>query len=267
MNHDNRGIVLLTSLMIMLLLAASGIALSAAIINSLRASRNSNQAAVAYYGAESGMERALFQATQARLANKKLSDAVKDIHNLTQQLKVPGLSFHLEANDQDSTDQVVTFLAQNETSTLDLFTVDNSIKDTSVRKVAIGWDSVNETEWIEVSWVGWKADGTFTSNNERRFYSQADLQHGRVIVDLSQPNKAVAMRLRVKALKAPINNLTIAALDSKNKQIPIPNSRLFLTSVGEYQTSKQALSTDVRWQLPLSPLFDYAIFSEKPIVK
>lgn len=275
---DNRGVVLLISLMIMALVTISGLYLSSVILNSIKSTRETGQAITAYYLAESGMERVLYLATQGRLAKDSIRDVELDIeaeetndYPFGGAFEAGDADYEIEGKYDSERTEVVTYLPENQTFALDLFNTDtdnrNNFEDTKIQKVSLSWKPIDENhkEWIEVSWIGWDSNGTL-NQSEKRVFAYADLQQD-IEVDISGGGTYIASRLYVKALRSGVNDLRITTLGVDGNPIKIPSSRMTITATGSFQTAKQALTADIPWVLPLSPLFDYAIFSESPLVK
>ncbi|MBI2426600.1 MAG: pilus assembly PilX N-terminal domain-containing protein [Candidatus Kerfeldbacteria bacterium] len=273
---DNRGVVLLISLMIMALVTISGLYLANVIINSIKSTRETGQAITSYYVAESGMERVLYVATQSRLQKRTINQvdtAIQTENNgdpFGRAFAIGDADYEIEGAYDDTKKEVVTYLPKNQTFALDLFDTDSrqNFADTRVRKVRLNWKPIDGLEWVEVSWVGWDASGAM-SLSEKRVFAKADLDQNPlgIIVDISGVNQYVAARLHIKALRSGVNDLRIETLDASNQKVSIPRSRMTITATGSFESAKQALTADIPWVLPLSPLFDYAIFSESPLVK
>lgn len=190
-------------------------------------------------------------------------------------------------------------LEQNTSSYIELYNVDSSVSSLASPKLCIFADSADgvTNEVLEVSYVGWTtatAPGGFKISAPQKVlvgYSQFNSASGLcpiagskgAAIDLNvfyqgpEPaftNTNIAgYRIRITALKpvgseaddtddGNVKNLTIYSEPPVNSQL-----RIKTTSANTFTGQQQALVAIVPWAAPLSPLFDFVIFSENTLEK
>ncbi|MCX6785805.1 MAG: hypothetical protein NTZ18_03060 [Candidatus Komeilibacteria bacterium] len=259
-----------TALLLAMLIMASIITVSSAtsrlVINEVVQSSQLDKAIVAFYGAESGLERGLWQTRQAGGSASTLNQLTATLDN--------NASYQLIA--QDTEDVLYASLAANESYQADIFNP-NSLDglSTPVKAVRISWEGMGS--WLDLSWAAWTTSGAL-GNPGSVSVSQASSPY---ILQLND-SSAYLYRLRLIARQAGAGNITITAYSNVNPagcapvpfsscQVPFP-ARISLKGIGEYphgaaNASRQAISVSLPASSPLSGLYDYVLYSEGEIKK
>lgn len=162
-HHDQRGIALLLSLLLMAALTAAGIGASTIVINEIKTTATTDAGISAYYAADIGMERSLYSIFSGRIIGMNLGDAAAPPY-----WTVFG---HIRGNNPPFT------LTGGNTVDMSSTTIEASSKTVSLKKensAAIGlinesapfspapggsiprriniWAPNNATAWAEVQW-------------------------------------------------------------------------------------------------------------------
>lgn len=287
-----RGFILLFALLILVAVVAIATVLANAVFSGIGISRNLNDAILAYFGAETGVERALYAVTrERRSADPQRADAIATINGLAP-TGSPGSLPTARASytvNQEALTELRTNVKQNQTVTFDLFNPDNIQAGLEVESLAIAgqdggqipavgaWMQVSVDEFDPVSGVVTPT----TYIEEQPGVAASELLATANCPTVSPPtcviNGLVAAkkyRVRVKALYDDVVNLTVKGFASDNaggveKEFM---GQILVKGVGSYPAgasnpAQQALTVRVNWLVPSSPLFDYTLFSEHAIEK
>jgi len=263
-NSKFEGSVLLLALLVMSTIMAASVGLASIVISEIRQSRSMDNAILAYYGAESGVEESLYKIRKEKkpidelVVEKKLGNDVDwyiksgDITNMVDKISVPELK----------KDQFIE---------IDIYDPSTE-EDTKVKLLELTLLELGEEDNpnFEVSWFGWK--GGILSNYKticitRTFFTEDDGDY-KYVIDLAKPfgEPQFAYRIKVKALYYDINLLEIKAYDSAEELVNMP-ARIKATVRGEYRGSRQSIDFEMPRQSPLGGLFDFVLFSEESIIK
>ncbi|MFH1207283.1 MAG: pilus assembly PilX N-terminal domain-containing protein [Patescibacteria group bacterium] len=272
--RHNQGVVLIYALLVIGLLTAIALTVSLVIINELKLTSSSTDGTLAYYAAESGIEKGLYG------VKVKRDEGVMSLTNTVSLVAAYAANFTSNnasyANDQtvSGTSLIINrALTENEMVQADYYDVDNPLDpddDRIVNQVLVSNSGNNPDSWAEVSWIGWDATGLLaTSVDAKKIIGPTDLSNGWTI-NLANVYTAgitpVGYRLRVRALFGPITGLSVFPSNSGTEVTVLP-SQVIIKSVGKRNTFKQALTATVPWRLPLSGLYDYVLFSEGELSK
>lgn len=265
--NQKKGSVLLLALLVMTGIVTISLATGTLIVNEIRQSSQLDHATVAFYAAESAVERGLYQI-------RKQNSAVTAINQLTALLNNDA-SYAIVA--QDSEDSVNKTLVQDETSQLDLYEP-YSLNPLNPAIKSLRFDWTGAGSWLEIRWIPWTSSGALAPNtNQGRYISSADSPY---VVNLDAATNYL-YKVRITARQAQATNLSITAYSEVDPtvncvpltscQINIPG-RIKIKGVGEYPNnlagaSKQAILVSLPQISPLSGLYDYVLFSEEEIKK
>lgn len=286
--NRQRGVVLLLSLLILAVVTAIGLGVTVIIVGELRLSATTRNGTLAFYAAESGIERALYTVKRFRpdatacLDNASCPtgpDTVSTIQSFTGFGFSNGATYDTSGTASGSASFTAN-LPQDTVSQVDIYNVDDSlnVSDTfDVKSVKVKCCAGPAgSEWAEVSWTGWArdiADGSikWSQKPKSKFISDSNLKsENGFSIDLPLDDLVAYVpagyRLRVKSVYADITNLTLKAFDSGGNEKEIP-ARVVVKSVGSVGDVKQALLADLPWKIPLGGLFDYVLFSEETLAK
>lgn len=281
MHHgtQQRGIALLYSLLVISLFTAIAITISVIVINELKLTASSTDATVAYYAAESGIERGLHTVKLARAdSTKTLQDAIDEVTALSADLDGSNADY----TDEDSEKETARFenveVMEYEYIQADYYDVSSPLIPGAIVTTLdiLNGDSVTNpdpTSYAEVSWTAWDEDGLLeSSKSARKVIGPTDLENGWTIA-LAAPYSGsfvpVGYRIRVKALLGDLTDVTLTPRDINGDLLgddDLP-SQLKIKSIGTYRNFRQSLTATIPWKVPLYGLYDYVLFSESNILK
>lgn len=260
-NYKNQeGSIMVISVLIMSIMSVVVFALSTLLMRQIDFSQNLDNATLAYYGAESSMEEALYDARKQDIVT--LEQEGEFTNNVTWKREITPVQENI----------VYPKIEKNTFIELDLFDVeDPSCSSFESTGVACNWESMN-IDWegagsIQLTITSWETAATIDVDPE-------NIEEDRYI-SASSPwllNDLQAFknyRIKIKALYDTVENVTVTLYDEDNASgsiVSIPNF-LTITGQGSYRKNKQALRVRIPRQAPLSSLFDFVIFSEDDIVK
>ncbi len=278
-HYSQRGSVLLYSLLVITLLTAIAITVSIIVVNEIKLSAASANATMAYYAAESGIERGLYEVKINR-DSAALTSTLNTIQGFTADHDfVNNADYANDQSDQESSSITNEFIVHNNYTQADYYDVDDPLDttlpdNTIVKSIEIkNGDTTNpdSSSWAEVSWTAWDDSGTLlASDRARKIIGPSDLEDpGWTINDLDVfDGDPVGYRIRIRALFGDLSSLTVVPYDTFGSQITdqLP-SHIRIKSVGERNNFKQSLTATVPWKVPLFGLYDYVLFSEGEIMK
>lgn len=259
------GSVLLLALLVMSTIMAASVGLASIVISEIRQSRSIDNAILAYYGAESGVEESLYK---IRKEGKPIDDLVveKELSN--------GVEWYIESDDISNMVNKISVpeLKKDRFIEIDIYNPDSEERTDIKYLELILLEKPLEKADFEISWFGW--EGGILSDYKTIFRNfslfNLDEEDGfyKYRIDLAEPSGAqFAYRIKIKALYNNINFLEIKAYDGiDGEQVDIP-ARIQATVRGEYRGSRQSIDFEMPRQSPLGGLFDFVLFSEKSILK
>lgn len=252
-----RGVTLLLALFVVMAILGSGLLISVVIVNDIRGSSNVVQAIKSSYAAESIVELAQWTVTNQRRDGKTLTNTLTTLRNLT----LPDFQDPIAVDlirEEVSVSDVRTFLLANETLQLDLFDPDHLNEGATELHVT----GITEGGWIEVTLLSVDEQGENPVSKKYLFSAGVGGKIDEKIGLVETQN----IRGRIKALYRPVTNMVITATDVDGKKL-IPGMLTYTAKGSSGDRLFQATSVVQPWTVPLSGLFDFAIFSESPIVK
>ncbi len=305
-NHDQRGSVLVMSIIIASGIVIVGIEFSVFVVNSIRQARNIDSTITAFYAAESGAESLMRQvrngglfsdtdplySTCDRPTQKKgtvgaaswtvLKDAAADSNNSA---VVCADGSPLYTGSGGRFDNVLESLEkplilQDDSVEFSLYIQDavGFQKVPNLSKLRISWTGetcpVNERPWIETNVVKWDGGALQwgTATIKKDFQKTTDTSK-EVIVDLAAidggPNNEVAhpMIVRAKVFYCDVKGVSITLLNQDNTPISIPNY-FTIRPLGSFRgVEYRDVSVTIPKKGAFSSIFDYTLYSEKAIVK
>lgn len=256
---------MLIAMLVMASVITVSFATSILVLNEAAQSRQLDKAIIAYYSAESGLEKSMFQLRKKEISALEINGASENLSNNS--------NYSLIA--QGSEDIIYASISEDGSYQLDLYdSASFSALENPIKAVRLSWEGAGS--WIEARWTPWTTSGVL-GDTETAYLSQVSSP---AIVQLYDSN-AYLYRLRLIARKADTSNLQITAYSDVDPvanceplsscQVSIPG-RYSIKAVGEYPTnsaqgSKQAIQASMPAKSPLSGLYDYVIFSEEDIKK
>jgi len=268
------GIVILYALLIIALITAIGISISIIIIRELKLTQNMHYATLAYYAAESGVEKALYTVKTSR-DTKNLSDTIDILKSYDQ-----GLDNGSKYNDKQTDIQqetVLTTLAKDQYTQVDLYNYKQPELGAGVESLWISWSGA---PWLEISYVEWIPGNPVDFGIQRSYRSFYNITSSPVTIAGQDefPKATSNYRVRIKALYEEASNLEIKAYNIDDPSNCPPNNKpeeclvdlpsyVVVKAVGNMGEFSQSLTALVPWNTPLFGLYDYVLYSEGQIEK
>ena len=223
-------------------------------VQNLRQAVNIDQAGLAYYAAESGVEDGLYELRKKETAVASLPASGSLSNSATWARSVIATSATLTKT-----------VAQNDVWEVNLYDPDASLSPLAapIKSVRLSWTGPG-TEWLEAAITAWNTNGDILPAETQLFSSASNP----ALVNL-QDSTSVLYRLRLKALYAALTDLSLTAFDALNgagSQVNIP-AEISVTSTGSFNDVKQALRAIMPHRAPLSGVFGYVIFTEDDLIK
>ncbi|MFA6304448.1 MAG: hypothetical protein WCV73_01270 [Patescibacteria group bacterium] len=260
------GSALLLAMLIMSSVVTASVATSRLVLNEVLQSVQLDKAVVAFYAAESGIERGLYQARKQDFDAAVFGQISSTLPNES--------SYQLVAKDNENV--LYASLLADESYQVDLFDPGslNGLTN-SIKSLGISWEGVGS--WLEIKWTPWTTSGTLDTPKSV-YISQVSSPYYLQLYN----STAYLYRVRIIARNAAATNIAITAYSNvdpvANCQAPNPAcqvvlpARIVLKSLGEYpvgslSASRQAILATMPQKSPLSGLYDYVLYSEAEIKK
>ena len=269
--RDHSGASLLLGILIMTGIIAIGLAMAGIIITELKLSKNIDEATIAYYAAETGVERSLYRVKTGRYDNDDLGDVMDHIQDYADTFSTNEASWG--TNESNSVESSIKInLQQDQSTQVDLYNPDSGAA-IGAESVYITWSekdsSCNGASWVEASFINWTTGAVWESSSE---VNKRMLSYGSMGT-VNYPAADKPCRLRVRALYCDIESLEIRAYYDNDPNVGVDDpieipSRVFIKSVGSFgNKTEQAITASMPWKLPLIGVADFAIFSGSDITK
>jgi len=264
--NNHQGTILLLALMVMAGVMTVSIGTATLIISEVKQSLQLDQSIIAFYAAESGSERALYQARAQNFNPQAFSQLSVELDN--------NASYQLVATDTEPV--LYKNLSQDETYQVDLYDPHSLGELTNpIKSVSLQWEGASS--WLEVNWSCWNTAGSLGEPKSGYFAQSADP----VFIDLFDAANCYLYRLRIMARHGDANSIQLKAYSevdpvaacqgAENCRVPLP-ARVQIKAVGKYPgnstaASRQAILLTMPEKPPLSGLYDYVLYSEEEVKK
>lgn len=254
-----RGNILPLALVIMTSILLAGIGLGIVVLDSIRRSADTDASMIAYYAADAGVERQLFEL-------RKNAYTVSDLASLSDGYANGSAWSAASTGYLQTTKKQFSSVPKGDFQFIDLFDPDNANAAASVSRVDWSWEAGDDCNGIppevEMGYAQWLSGGIVLPED---FVVVRGLVSGGMQTSLD-PTRAYRLRFRPKTCRA--KNLTVQAYTTPGDIDPMPfPGDITLTSAGTYKKSTQAISVQVPRQDVLSGVFSYVIFSECSLIK
>ncbi|MFH1226194.1 MAG: hypothetical protein V1684_02845 [bacterium] len=263
-NNDNRGTVLLVTLLIIFSIVATTVGMAFIVINEIQQSRDVDYSVIAYYAAEAGVEQGLFLLRKSGMAIHDL-----EIGESERVILDNGASWVRPVENGEP--QIFGAIERDATLSVDLYDADSLSEDPEIGSIKI--DGYDDTAWLETTLVEWPVGSGLTWGNQLQqtvYKSIHSFVPGEDICVTNPPQTGYAYRLRIKALYDDVEDPLIVTVwgddqcSTGNKDIL---GRIVITGIGSYSHSLQAVKVSLPRYSPLSSVFDYIVFSEESLSK
>ncbi|MBI4414915.1 MAG: hypothetical protein HY566_01600 [Candidatus Kerfeldbacteria bacterium] len=284
----SRGVVSLLALIIMATITSAALGSSVIVVRTLQESENLDEAVVATYAAESGLEQGLHVLRMSRKNNQSLRQGAV---NTFQELNAPFPaartvgSARWDRVAQEENKFVVPRLQPDESVSLDLFDPD-AVNNPGIESLGIDWGNTCEFLELEVTLLGWQLSGgatVFDPVLKEKWLCNSSTRQCESIPNSAtpylnsidgvnmDPNKQY--RVSFKALPTTTNacavqRLVVTPYSDPNGGSPVPiPARISMKSSGSFLKATQAVSASIPWRAPASNLLNFVIFSEESVTK
>jgi len=269
-SRRHRGTVLLLALLVLssITIASSGVA--TLILSSLQQTRTIDSSIIAYYAAESSAEQAIYVVRKTPLE----PDWAESLTVAAPQQQANGASWTRTVAGKERV--ISAQLPRDSFIELALYDPDRegiSLAD-AIKRVAVSWTNdpcVPEDDTcpkLVATLVKW-SPGTTTwsedASKTERFTTGVD---GVPPAYITLSDVGDLYKLRLRAEDADIRDLRVQAYadDAMNTPVDLPG-RIKIDTWGRYGTTQQHLTARLPRRMPLSGMYDFAVFSECSLVK
>ncbi len=249
-----QGSVLLLAILVMAGVTAAGLGMANLLIKEIRQARTLDNAIVAYYAAESGIEDGLYH---LRKEGYEVEDLVVE-HQLEN-----GAEWKRVAKKKE--EGIFTGIEANQIIQFDVFNPQQSATGQQVATIQVDWNG-DGSEWLEVTWLSWQGGSSLIGSPSKRLLSHA-LTGSRINLAVAGVSeRSDFYRIRIRAMYSDVSDLSVTAFDSDGNVIEIPTI-VVLSSIGKFSDTQQILKINMPLNSPVIGLFDYVLFIESSIIK
>lgn len=284
--NNQEGQILAYTLLVVSLITAIAIAMSIIVMNEIRLTGSARDATLAYYAAESGIERGLYTVKLMRAdGTSTLNDAITELQSYT--------DVSLSENDAEYTDEgssvMSTVVEHRVIREEDFLQVDyydlndplvasaDEVVTVDIQNGTVG-NNPDDATWAEVSWTAWDSSGELlTSTSAKKVLGHSDLEIDvltergwqQSLAGAFSPSDPVGYRLRVKPLFGDLTDFSLVPRKAGGSQLGAGDlpTQIQIKSVGTRGKFKQSLTATIPWKVPLFGLYDYVLYSEGDILK
>jgi len=266
---DQRGIILVMTLIIMAILLSVAIGFGVVIISDIRQAASIDNSIIAYFAADAGLERNLFLLRKQEDV-KSINDLISKTGNLA--------GSDSDWNISSSTNFEPTFLRQRikngQSVKLFFLNRDTETDPNAVESISVDWNkSLLSPTKMQISFTRLKpeTDGVVykTDQNLVALSTTSDCYN---FLDLPSKSDYV---VEIKALGSSdgyIDDLKVIGYDGEcnddnREKIDNAISNLTLISEGLHGNSKQRIIAHLPPRTPVSGIFSFVLFSEEDITK
>jgi hypothetical protein len=256
--HPVRGNILPLAMVITAAILLSGLGLGIIVLDSLRRTSDVDQSMVAYYAADAGVEKQLYEL-------RKNNARVADLGTLTLDYGNGSSWRALPSGFLATTAKIFPRVNRGDFQFVDLFDPDNIGAAGGVGRVDWSWTPDPAScgggpNAVELGYAQWLTGGAVLPGEFK-------IDHG-----LSSPTTVIldptkAYRLRLRPTDCDVLNLRVEVSPTATyAPMPFPGD-ITLGAEGKFQRATQNISVQIPRQDILSGVFSYVIFSECTLIK
>ncbi len=278
-SDNQQGAVLLLALLIMSGLVIGGFTLGSVVVSELRQSRQLDNAIVAYYAAESGAEKLLFDWRDTSSCGALCpSNAV--LFNSPSCTEVSTIGWTCDMSVAQGVSQLSFALPQMQVEQIPLYLPDDPSKRSGAESMKIFWQDADELNgqepWLEVSILGWPAAASVNYNSAKEIVKRVYKcspdnvdQPYCDIITINELNAAYGYIVRIRSLHDDVENVRVRFYQNDNGVNDL-NLRDFI-KVADFTGIWRGIKQGMRVQFPVvnpsSAMFDFVLFSEASLLK
>lgn len=254
------GNILPLALVIMTTILIAGIGLAMIVLDSIRRSAEVDASTVAYYAADAGIERQLYEL-------RKLGTTVTGLQSLTGSFAGGAAWTTPTSTYLQSLVKTFSTTASTTFQIVDLYRPESLAAAAGVGRVDWRWSAGSNCPGgvapdVELGYAQWLASGSVLPDN---FVIDVGTTESGEVTNLD-PTKGYRLRFRPKTCSA--TNLIVEVSPTAGSYAPMPfPGDIVVGSQGTYLKSTQNITVQVPRQDILSGVFSYALFSECQLVK
>ncbi|MCD4705349.1 hypothetical protein K8R66_04725 [bacterium] len=270
---NKNGSVLLLSLLILSTLLSSVLYVNTISTRQIIRSISTDNAIVAFYGADSGNDQAIYYIRKTEI----------DINDLANEFEFEDSDILLSREITDEIYGVSIGLNKDQFFQIDMFDREDLGYNSKISYLELDWqDNCAGNSYIELTVnerdsnfnINW-GTGVNQSHIKKSLLNEPpyNMVNGNEINSIGGSSLIAgrSYQFRIRSLYCDLYNVNLKAYSFDGKLIPFKNIYNIKT-LAEHpresnKSNKQALSVNLKKYHPLSGLFDYVIFSEKSIVK
>ncbi len=255
------GNILPLALIMMLTILMAGIGLGTVVLEGSRRAKAMDASVAAYYLADSGIERQLYEVRKNNQTVNYLNTLGGSYFN--------GGSWVSTGAYEPIVSKKISMVSTSSFAVIDLFDPDNLGTMLGVASMTVTWEKdptcLAPTSNIEVSYAYWEIVGGVPEwPSDNQFVVLPKNGAGLMTVGPLDPNRAY--RIRLKAFDCPAINMEVELYDAVSQPKAFPGD-ITLGAEGTYSKATQKISVTMPKLDVLSGLFSYVIFSECTLVK
>jgi hypothetical protein len=225
--------------------------LTAVILSSLQQSRAIDNAIVAYYAAESGVEESVFRLRRDGVMPPSSASPQSLANNSAWTVTVAPSEPVVYAGN----------LTQDSFTEIALYDPDQPTTATNIASVSVTWlDDCLGCSVLEAAMVSWLSGGPIAWDPNAATYR---FTGGSATLSAASGK---LYRLRLMARSGGFQNVQVRAYDVAGAAVPVPG-RVRIEAIGAFSTVRQRLTAVMPRELPLSGLYDFVVFTECSLVK
>lgn len=276
---NQQGTILLLALLIMSGLVIGGFTLGSIVVSELRQSRQLDQAIVAYYAAESGAEKLLFDWRDTSQCGALCPSNAQLFANPTCS-ENSTIGWSCSMSTAQGVSQVSFVLPQMQVEQIPLYLPDDTSKRSNAESMRIYWQDVNIQNglepWLEVSILGWPAALSIDYNDAKeimkRVYKCSPDNIDRPFCDditINELNGAYGYIIRLRSLFDDVENVRVKFYQNDNavNELDLRDYIKVANFTGTWNGIKQGMRVQFPVVNPSSAMFDFVLFSENSLLK
>lgn len=257
----HRGNILPLAVIMTLTILLAGIGIATVVLEGSQRAVSTDQSVAAYYMADSGIERQLFELRKNNQTAAYVNTLGGTYFN--------GGRWMSSGAYEPATSKKISYVATSSFAVIDLFDPDNLNAPLGIARMTVTWTKdptcTGPQSNMEVSYAYWTVSGGVPQlPSDNQFVVQPKDGSGSLTISTLDPNSSYRVRLR--AYDCPATNVVVTLGDSGGAQVAFPGD-ITLGAEGTYGKATQKIAVTMPKLDVLSGLFGFVIFSECTLVK
>lgn len=246
-----RGNILPLALMMTFTILLAGLGIGIVVLEGSQRARDTDQSVSAYYMADSGVERQLFEIRKRSQTLAYVASISSGYPNAGAWVSTAGL--------EQTTQKVVPVISDSNFSVVDLFEPDNLGASANIDEIRVSWTGGTQ---MELGYAQWTSGATVLWPSDDAFVIRFGFSPSMSVAGLD-PTRAY--RIRLKAVNGTATNAIITVYRGGVIQ-PFPGD-ITLGAEGTYGKATQKIAVTMPKLDVLSGLYSYVVFSECELLK